>query len=69
VGVQVLQGGQTYCSLEIASNDLTSRILDGVDLPALRKLSPLSMNVFLQLVENFQGTPLPPRDLTVTIRL
>jgi hypothetical protein len=69
VAIQILQGGQNYCSLQIASNDLASQVLDGTDLLALRKLLPLTISVILQPIEGFQGTPVPPRDLTVTIRL
>ncbi len=69
LAVQVLQEGQAYCLIQIASNDTVSALLDGVDLPALRKLSPLNINVSLQPVDGFQGTPVPPKDLTVTIRL
>ncbi len=69
VNVELLEAGQSYCSLQIPPSDVSSEILDGVDLPVLRKLSALSMNVSLQTVEGFQGTPVPPRDLTVTIRL
>jgi hypothetical protein len=67
--VQVMQAGEPYCSLQIASSALASSILDGVNLPVLKKLSSLSMNVFLLPVDGFQGIPVPPKDLTLTIRL
>lgn len=69
VAIHLLQAGQSYCSLLIGPDDITSALLDGIDLPALRKLSSLSMNVSLQPVDGFQGTAVPPKDLTVTIRL
>jgi len=69
VMIEVLQAGQSYCSLQIPANQIESSIIDGVALPILRKLSALTMNVTLSPVEGFQGTPVPPRDLTVTIRL
>jgi hypothetical protein len=68
VAVRLLQAGQDYCSLQIAPNSIESEILDGVDLPAFRKLSSLSMNISLQPIDGYQGTPVPPKDLTVTIR-
>ncbi|MFL6451372.1 MAG: phage tail protein [Bryobacteraceae bacterium] len=68
VRVEVLQDTQSYCSLQIAANELASLVLDGVGLAALRKLSSLRINIFLQPIDGFQGTPLPPRDLTVNIR-
>lgn len=69
VVVQLLQSGRNYCSFQINSNTRESAVLDGIDLPALTKLSMLSMNVFLQPVNGFDGLPVPPKDLTVTIRL
>ena len=69
VSVVLLLAGQEYCSLQIAPNDLTSPLVDGVNLPALSKLSSLSMNVALQPIDGYQGAPVPPKDLTVTIRL
>lgn len=68
LAVTVLQAGQSYCSLQIPANTLASPILDGVDLLPLTKLSSLSMNVSLQLIDGYTGTPVPPKDLTVTIR-
>ena len=68
VSVTLLQAGQVYCTLQIAPNDVESPILDGVELPALRKLSSLSMNISLQPIGGYQGAPVPPKDLTVTIR-
>jgi len=69
VGIEIMQAGKSFCSLQISANQVESPILDGVNLPTLRKLLSLSMNVRLLPVEGFQGTPVPPRDLTVTIRL
>ncbi len=69
VGIQILQAGETFCSLQISANQVESPVLDGVDLPILRKLLSLSMNITLLPVQGFLGTPVPPRDLTVTIRL
>jgi hypothetical protein len=69
VNVEILQAGKSFCSLQISANQVESPILDGLELPILRKLLALSMNVTLQPVKGFQGTLTPPRDLTVTIRL
>ncbi len=68
VAVNLLRAGLDYCTLQIAPDSVESQILDGVDLPALRKLDSLSMNISLQPIDGYQGTPIPPKDLTVTIR-
>ena len=70
ISVDVLQNGEQYCSLTIASGGTTSDpIVDGVDLPPLLEGATVTMNISLQVIPNFPGSISPGRDLTVTIRL
>jgi hypothetical protein len=67
--IDLLQNGTPYCSLSIPSGSLISNVLDGVQLPALTGGSSLSINLTLNLIQGFQGSISPGRDLTLTIRL
>src|SRR5581483_4306437 len=44
-------------------------VISGVTLPPLQKESAVTLNITLQVDPNFNGSPAPGRDLTVTIRL
>jgi hypothetical protein len=69
VTIDLLQNGTPYCTLIIPSGSLISNVLDGVQLPALTGSSSLSLNLSLNLIQGFQGSINPGRDLTLTIRL
>ncbi len=70
IGIDLLQNGTWYCSLEIASGNTNSdSIVNGLSLPPLLENAALTMNVSLNSVQGFTGPVIPGRDLTVTIRL
>jgi len=68
--LDILQNGVLYCSLEIDSENTNSTaIADGIALPPLLEGASVTVNVMLNPLANFSGTAIPPRDLTVTVRL
>jgi hypothetical protein len=75
INIAVLQngvplGGHTGI-LSIGSGNLTSNIVDGINLPALQEDAALTVNITLDVPQGFQGSSntSPGFDLTVTIRL
>jgi hypothetical protein len=74
VNVAVLQDGIALGGdagvLSIGPGNRTSNIVDGINLPALKEGSALTVNITLDLPQHFQPSPSsnPGRDLTVTIR-
>ncbi|MGI8960632.1 MAG: phage tail protein [Bryobacteraceae bacterium] len=56
--------------LSIGPGNLTSNVVDGVNLPALEEGGALTVNITLDLPQSVQPSPStnPGRDLTVTIR-
>jgi hypothetical protein len=70
IGVHVYQNGTPYCNLTIASGSTTSAsVLSGANLPPLAEAATITMDVTLDVIEGFQGSISPGRDLTLTIRL
>ncbi len=69
VSVDVLQNGTEYCNMTIPSGTIASEPVDGSDLPPLQEGATITMNVTLEVIQGFQGSISPGRDLTVTIRL
>lgn len=69
VALDLLQDGNLYCSLELASGTSSSVVLDGLTFPPLQEGSSLTANVSLMPVPGFTGSFYPGRDLTVTVRL
>jgi hypothetical protein len=69
--IDIMQNGAQYCpSLTISSGaTASSNIVDGVSLLPLTEGSTISLNVTLNLIQNFSGSIIPGKDLTVTIRL
>ncbi len=67
--INVLQNTAPYCALTINTDTSISAVLDGANLPPLVEGSAISMNITLEVVENYPGSMSPGRDLTVTIRL
>jgi hypothetical protein len=74
INVAVLQDGVPLGGdagvLSIGPGKLNSNVVDGINLPALTEDSALTVNITLNLPQNFQPSPNtnPGRDLTVTIR-
>ena len=74
INIAVLQNGVPLGGdsgvLSIGPGNLTSNVVDGVNLPALQEGGALTLNITLDLPEGFQPSPStnPGRDLTVTIR-
>lgn len=81
IQIDVLQNGAEYCSMAIAPGATASGPLpangvypspapiSGVSLPPLQEGATLSMNISLQVMQGYQGSVSPGRDLTMTIRL
>jgi hypothetical protein len=69
LNIYVLQNGNTYSSVTIASGNTTSNVIDGITLPPLIEGDVLTMNVVLNLVPGFSSNVVPGKDLTLTIRL
>ncbi|MBV9157050.1 MAG: hypothetical protein JO097_12365, partial [Acidobacteriaceae bacterium] len=69
ISVDVLQNGAEYCNLTIASGVTASDPVDGVALPPLQEGAAITVNITLEVIQSFQGSISPGRDLTVTIRL
>ena len=69
LSIELFQGGLPFCSLTIPSGSTTSEIVDGALLPPLSGGGSLSINLALNVVQGFQGSTSPGRDLTLTIRL
>jgi hypothetical protein len=74
INVAVLQNavplGGDAGVLSIGPGNLSSNIVDGVNLPSLKEDGALTLNITLDLPPGFQPSPStnPGRDLTVTIR-
>src|SRR5207248_2781877 len=74
INVAVLQNGVSLGGdagiLSIGPGNLTSNIVDGINLPSLKEDGALTLNITLDLPQDFQPSPNtnPGRDLTVTIR-
>jgi hypothetical protein len=69
ITVDVLQNGVEYSSLTIPSGATVSAVIDGVGLSPLTEGSVLTVNITLNVLQSFQASMSPGRDLTVTIRL
>ncbi len=71
IGIDLLQNGVQFCNLTLASTEDTSAIVDGLalGLPFLQSGAALTMNISLNVIQGFQGSLSPGRDLTITIRL
>ncbi|HEX4772718.1 MAG TPA: phage tail protein [Bryobacteraceae bacterium] len=69
VSVDVMQNGLKYCTLTIPSGATVSSVVDGVGLAPLTERAVLTVNVTLNVLQSFQASMNPGRDLTVTIRL
>jgi hypothetical protein len=70
IDIDLLQNGTSYCSLEIPGGSTNSdSIVSGLGLPPLLENAALTMNVSVNPIQGFTSSPLPGRDLTVTIRL
>jgi hypothetical protein len=70
IGIDLLQNGTSYCSLEIPGGSTNSdSIVSGLGLPPLLENAALTMNVSVNPIQGFTSSALPGRDLTVTIRL
>jgi len=74
INIAVLQDGVPLGGdagvLSIEPGDLTSNVVDGINLPALKEDGALTLNITLDLPQDFQASPNtnPGRELTVTIR-
>ena len=66
--LDVLQNGVLYCSLTIPTGATTSNVVDGITLAPLTEGATLTLNVTLNVLQGFQGSTNPGRDLTVTVR-
>ncbi len=70
VGIELLQNGTPYCSLEIDSGNTSCRaIIDGLSLVPLAEGATLAINVSVIPTQGFTGAASVGRDLTVTVRL
>jgi hypothetical protein len=69
IAIQLLQNGALFTSLTIPSGSTTSNIVDGVSLPALTEQGSLTVNVQLNPIADYSGTPAAGSGLTVTVRL
>jgi hypothetical protein len=75
INIAVLQNGVPLGGdsgiLSIGPSNLTSNIVDGINLPALQEHAALTVNITLDVPQGFQGSSntSPGFDLTVTIRL
>ncbi len=71
VSIDLLQNGIPFCNLILASTENSSTIIDGLALgvPFLESGAALTMNISLNVMQGFQGSLSPGRDLTITIRL
>jgi hypothetical protein len=68
ITIQLLQNGIPYTTLTIPSGSTSSNIVDGGSLPALTAQESLTINVQLNAVANYSGSPAPGAGLTVTVR-
>jgi len=75
INIAVLQNGVPLSGdvgvLSIGSGNLTSNVIDGINLPALEEDGALTLDITLEVPESFSTSvdTNPGRDLTVTIRL
>jgi hypothetical protein len=69
IAIDVLQNGVKYSSLTIPSGATVSSVVDGVGLAPLIEGGVLTINVTLNVLQSFQASMSPGRDLTTTIRL
>lgn len=71
VVINILQNGSIYCpALTIYSGNTSSVLIDGVVLSPLLENATISLNITLNVdTTNLQGSIVPGKDLTVTIRL
>lgn len=69
ITLDVLQNGSEYCALTIPSGATVSSVVDGVGLAPLVEGAVLTANVALNVLQSFQASLSPGRDLTITIRL
>lgn len=70
--ITILQNGAVYnlVPLTILSTQSSSNLIDGVTLPPLLEDAIISLNITLNVdTTNLQGSIVPGKDLTVTIRL
>ncbi|MBV9268303.1 MAG: hypothetical protein JO061_19195 [Acidobacteriaceae bacterium] len=69
IAISLVQNGTPFCSLVIPSGATVSSVVDGTPLGPLTDGASLSLNVVLNIDPTYTGSPVPGRDLTVTIRL